>query len=337
MHALISKAAFAATILVLMMIRCCDGLQPTPISNAKFFQEIIQRHTRTVSAAVVGITAGSHIRAAFALTGPKEVKRKAIAAKAVESLLLKSNSYLGRRASSMDSLEYKTGVSSDDVYYPIDFQGKWNVSSIFREVTAPLGVEVFGGQPVFDAALKDVNSSLNYVAKFKPGPNDTTICDRLYNVEQIAEASMGLNSILNDAQLDDNLARRLRLTISPPSSKGAIFDIELLTTDREYCAHNQSSSSSSPYFSWFEAMERTSQIIRVRSDKDGPDTLPLRKNIETITLYTFIDKDTIQAIQRTATFLSPLDPRYSVAVSRNPDVYNTAVDIRRYDVFYRRI
>ncbi len=44
------------------------------------------------------------------------------------------------------------------------------------------------------------------------------IADRLYNVEQIAQATMGVNSIVDDAQDSSDLARNLKLIISPPSS-----------------------------------------------------------------------------------------------------------------------
>ena len=77
---------------------------------------------------------------------------------------------------------------------------------------APLGEEVFGGKPVLQAAQKDLQSKLSYPVLFKnlnpeqaaavasTGINNKVISDRLYNVEQIALASMGPNSIIDDAQ-----------------------------------------------------------------------------------------------------------------------------------------
>lgn len=92
------------------------------------------------------------------------------------------------------------------------FEGRWEASSIFDAVDAPLGEEVFGGKPVLTAAQKDLQSKLAYPVLFKTltpdqitavastGISGSVISDRLYNVEQIALASMGPNSIIDDAQ-----------------------------------------------------------------------------------------------------------------------------------------
>ena len=92
------------------------------------------------------------------------------------------------------------------------FEGRWEACSVFDAVDAPLGEEVFGGKPVLTAAEKDLQSKLSYPVLFKTlmpeqipavvsvGISNTVISDRLYNVEQIALASMGPNSIIDDAQ-----------------------------------------------------------------------------------------------------------------------------------------
>jgi len=308
-----------------------QSLKHTLLKRAKFLTSI------------TGFVATSKVKSAFASSFFEKIKSTDVSKK-IQSIFLDNSSFLSERAYSADAGSYEPGVKSSDVFYPAEFLGKWNVTSTFTDCCAPLGVEVFGGQTAFDSVQKDVNSTLNYLAIFKNGSNGTIIADRLYNVEHIAEASMGKNSILNDAQLDGDLAKRLRLTISPPTSKGAIFDIELLTTDRQSSLQpsvsvpnpsDLSSSITTPLR--FEAMERTSQVIRVRAEKDDKPTLPLRKNIETITLYLVVDKDTIRGVQRTATYLSPYDPRYGVAYSRNPAVAKTAVDIRRYEMLYKRV
>jgi hypothetical protein len=51
------------------------------------------------------------------------------------------------------------------------------------------------------------------VALKKTGINNMIISDRLYNVEQIALASMGKESIVDDYQKDTDLARRLSLGV----------------------------------------------------------------------------------------------------------------------------
>ena len=74
------------------------------------------------------------------------------------------------------------------------------------------------------------------------------------------------------------------------------------------------------------------------SDSRRPSPPPsLKKEIETITVYKKLDANTIRAQQRTATFLSPQDPRFSLAFARQPAVIDSAVDIRNYNVVYKRI
>jgi hypothetical protein len=219
------------------------------------------------------------------------------------------------------------------------FAGRWEASSVFDSVEAPLGEEVFGGLNVLKAAQKDLQSKLGYLVFFKTlkpeqlsavvstGISNNVISDRLYNVEQIALASMGANSVIDDAQKDSDLARRLSLAVSPIASNGTVFDIELIVTDRDQAQRTPDT---------FEALERTAQVITVRANIAMPPA-PLRKEIETITSYTRMDANTIVAVQRTATFLSPIDPRYRLAAARDPRVSNTAVDIRKYIVTYKKL
>jgi hypothetical protein len=112
---------------------------------------------------------------------------------------------------------YKPGIKISDVFYPTWFQGKWNVESVCTDVSAPLGIDAFGGQGAFSRAKKDVNTALKYDSIFKAF-GDTVVGDRLYNVEQIAIASMGENSVYDDSQRSMDLASRIRLVLSPPAA-----------------------------------------------------------------------------------------------------------------------
>ena len=89
--------------------------------------------------------------------------------------LRNSTTFLSQRAISSDSTLYEPGILYPDIYYPNIFAGKWNVSSTFKDVYAPLGVDVFGGELVYKAALKDLNSTLNYITKYK------NLTDGIYN------------------------------------------------------------------------------------------------------------------------------------------------------------
>ena len=64
----------------------------------------------------------------------------------------------------------------------------------------------------------------------------------------------------------------------------------------------------------------------------------LRKDVETICAYRVGDDDDHMLVrQRTATFLSRVDPRFAEAAAANPLVQTHAVDIRMYDIAYTRI
>lgn len=88
----------------------------------------------------------------------------------------------------------------------------------------------------------------------------------------------------------------------------------------------------------FEVLETTCQLITNRFDLLAPQPPPpLRKEIETVTVYTRESDDRFNAVQRTATFLSNRDPRYPAAAQQDPRVADTAIDIRYYTIVYDRI
>lgn len=237
--------------------------------------------------------------------------------------------YLTRRVVSSDADNYRPGIQIADIFYPQYFAGKWNVTSYITRVEAPLGAIAFGGQSRLDAVAQEIKndgSPLSYFAKFNNfGGN--VIADRLYNVEQIAIASMGPDSVIDDFQSNNNLANNIRLTISPKDANGGSFDVDLTVTDREQKMGTKSDT--------FDALERTIQVVSAKVYT--PVSPPLRKEIETITSYKRISESRIQAIQRTATFLSSADPRYRIAFAKNPDVENRAVDIRMYKCIYEKL
>ena len=81
------------------------------------------------------------------------------------------SSFLWKRVTSDDSNIYAPDILSSDIFYPIWLDGKWNLTSTFRDVLAPLGQEAFGGQAVFNAVRNDLNQSLSYISKFRPTSN----------------------------------------------------------------------------------------------------------------------------------------------------------------------
>jgi len=109
-------------------------------------------------------------------------------------------------------------INCISIFLVTRFDGSWSASSAFNSITTPLGVEVLGGKAVVDAAEKDLGSLLQYKCSFisqngfilsrflSPAMfiltfiEDSVISDRVFNVVEIAKASMGNNSVISTAQ-----------------------------------------------------------------------------------------------------------------------------------------
>jgi hypothetical protein len=143
------------------------------------------------------------------------------------------------------------------------------------------------------------------------------VADREFNIQSIVKATMGQQAVMNVpfGQEDPN---RLVFVLSPAGANGTVFRAELRTIARRSEYPNPtttpaaaSSSSSSPPVSSssseeFHVLEAVRQIVTVdrRSLLPGQQAPPpLVKDIETTTLYTKVGEDTIEAFQRTASFL----------------------------------
>lgn len=246
---------------------------------------------------------------------------------------LSKSSFFAERIREKDSLTYEPGLTEPDVYYPKSFLGEWTSNSTCIQISAPLGVAAFGGQRVYETALKDVNQSLIYKTRFVKSASDPdlVIADRLFNVESIAKVSIGTDSVIQQrSQPDSNLARRLHLVLSPTATNGDIYDVDLYPTDRAY--------RTDPSTADFEAYERTAQLISTRMEQlSANPPRPFRKDIETISIYKVLDENTLQATQRTATFLTKADVRYNKIFEINPRVVDHAIDVRLYHILYRRV
>lgn len=238
---------------------------------------------------------------------------------------------LAQRIKETDSLSFEPGLEARDVYYPQWFTGTFQANSTGLGVWAPLGIEAFGGQNSYNAALKDVNTSLVYDCRFGPDSNlgGNIVADRLFNVESIARASMGPDCVIpNYKQPDGDLARRLHLVLSPKVGYD-IYDIDLFPTDRLYSMDKRGG---------FQVMERTAQIISTRMEQlKASPAKPFRKDIETIALYSRQSDDVIECLQRTATFLTRVDSRFEQAVARTPSIADRAIDIRLYRIIYTKL
>lgn len=289
--------------------------------------EFIPRHTREVFTRNLRWTA----TAATTLTAfsrSEKVLASAPPPKAPTSLL--------NRISERDSLTLEPGLLEGDVYYPSWLEGTWRTSSTCKSVFAPLGIEAFGGERVWRAAQADLNQTLVYTTRFiGEEQSGSTIADRLYNVESIARSAIGFDAILPTKQPDKNVARRLHVVMAPAASR-EIYDVDLYPTDRFSQAIDGLK---------FACFERTAQLISTRMEQlaneaSGKMNRPFRKDIETISIYSYISvdgEDRVLSTQRTATFLTRADARFARLLPTNPGVEDHAIDIRLYDIVYERV
>ena len=107
-----------------------------------------------------------------------------------------------KRASSADSMRVDPGVLSADVVYPSWFEGVWDSASTTRNVYCPIGIDLFGGESMWQKAQKDVGSTINYKSKFMKVPTgddkggkQVVIADRLFNIAAIADSAVGKVSV----------------------------------------------------------------------------------------------------------------------------------------------
>ncbi len=234
------------------------------------------------------------------------------------------------------------GMEGNDIYYPDYFSGLWSVESRTSDVAAPCGIALFGGNQTYARALGEINTSLNYNARFIVSPSERTnmldnsanvIADREFNVREIAKAAMGSNSVL-DVPLSSPNKVSVVLT---PSGANQILKADLLTLNRRSELINNCE---------FHCSEVVRQVIAPARASSGtpmsqPSKSTLLKEIETTSLYTAIRDDVdgrvreIRCRQRSATFILPSqqDP---IAYKMWEASRGRPIDVRFYDVVYHR-
>jgi hypothetical protein len=256
----------------------------------------------------------------------------------------KKFTFLEKRVNNEDDGSlFSPGYVYEDICYPSWFNGVWDTKSTTRQVVAPLGKKIFGGEAAYSNALNDVNRTINYESRFLDRGHGEIIADRIFNIKSIGAEAMGKDAIVDLKQrvgqsllredkvkYYNSLSKELNIAISPDAVRGDIFDVNLITEDRDAAINEKEDA--------FVVLEKSIQTISVRIDALAQNPpLPRIKEIETITLYRQLDDGKrISAVQRTATFLSKLDRsvRYRQIAHEEPRIAHTAVDIRKYDVEY---
>ena len=178
---------------------------------------------------------------------------------------------------------------------------------------------LFGGNATYDRARAELSKPpLRYESRFIRSSDDTVIADRAFNVNSIATATLGANSVVNVAVSNPN---RLSCVLALGGDSGVV-QVDLLTLNR--CQEVQDATH-------FDCSEVVQEIVADTSRRPR-----LLKQVETTSLYTFNEKqDVVSCRQRSATFLLPSqqDP---VALQLWQATRGRPVDMRFYDVVYRK-
>lgn len=224
------------------------------------------------------------------------------------------------------------GMEGNDIFYPSYFNGVWNVLSTTKNVRAPCGVLLFGGNNTYARAQKEVDTSLNYKCRFVPSTSGI-IADREYNVVEIAKAAMGENAVMDVPLSSPNKVS----VILTPNGANQILRADLLTLARRSEDINSCE---------FHCSEVVRQVIGpVKQGGSSPPRSTLLKEIETASLYTAIMDDNgvvneIRCRQKSSTFLLPSqqDPMaYKMwEATRGVGGQSRPIDVRLYDVIYTR-
>ena len=238
------------------------------------------------------------------------------------------------------------GLETPDVFYPKYFSGVWQAKSVATNVEAPCGVQLFGGNNTFAAALNEIGTekALVYRARFVPDTDGKVIADREFNVREIVKATMGGNSVLDVPLATPNKFCALLAPVGSPN----ILKVDIISL-----ARRQESNSEDDNNSTFDCSEVVRQIVApANQNKPQAGVVPMQppqpsgrsallKEIETVSLYNAqaTNKDgivdTIKCRQRTATFLLPSqdDP---IAYQMWQMTRGRPIDVRFYDVTYTR-
>mmetsp|Transcript_13816 Transcript_13816/g.15343 ORF Transcript_13816/g.15343 Transcript_13816/m.15343 type:complete len:356 (-) Transcript_13816:100-1167(-) len=219
------------------------------------------------------------------------------------------------------------GMESSDVFYPNWFAGSWTTFSECTAVEAPCGISFFGGENKYQAAIDDTvgkSKALEYNSRFLRSDESSVISDREFNVRNIVKVSMGENSVVDIPTATPN---KFSCVLSPVGSP-SMLSVELLTLKR------RQEKIDDTHFDCAEVVrEIVSPLGQQASSSISQRRATILKEVETTSLYTFVDSDNITCRQRSATFLLPSqqDP---MALRMWQATGGRPVDVRFYDVQY---
>eukprot|EP00534_Pseudo-nitzschia_fraudulenta_P006545 CAMPEP_0201187074 /NCGR_PEP_ID=MMETSP0851-20130426/132781_1 /ASSEMBLY_ACC=CAM_ASM_000631 /TAXON_ID=183588 /ORGANISM="Pseudo-nitzschia fraudulenta, Strain WWA7" /LENGTH=328 /DNA_ID=CAMNT_0047472495 /DNA_START=37 /DNA_END=1023 /DNA_ORIENTATION=- len=219
------------------------------------------------------------------------------------------------------------GMESTDIFYPSWFAGNWKISSETKDVQAPCGVGLFGGNATFNNAREDIGNVLKYDCRFLPTDFGGVIADREFNVKSIAKVSMGENSVVDVSVATPNKFSCLLAPKGAPS----LLSVDLIVLNRR-----QERDESVNKFYCSEVVREIAKPVDETQQQRQQRRPSVLKEIETTSVYTFDPKrDEVRCTQRSAAFLLPSD-QSEMAMRMWQLSRGRAIDVRFYDVVYTR-
>lgn len=202
--------------------------------------------------------------------------------------------------------------------------GNWKVRSETKDVQAPCGVALFGGNSTFNKAYSDIGNVLKYESRFLSDSSGRVIADREFNVKSIVKVVMGENSVV-----DVSIATPNKFScLLAPNGSPTILAVDLFVLNRRQENIGQNN---------FDCSEVVREIAApVDRPKPQQQQAEILKEIETTSLYTYHpEKDEVRCTQRSAAFLLP-SSQSEMAMRMWQLTRGRAIDVRFYDVLYTR-
>jgi len=219
------------------------------------------------------------------------------------------------------------GMEGTDIFYPSWFAGYWKVSSETKDVQAPCGVGLFGGNSTFNNARQDIGNVLKYDCRFLTMDSGGVIADREFNVKSIARVSMGENSVVDVSVSTPNKFSCLLAPKGAPS----LLSVDLIVLNRR-----QEKDTDSNKFYCSEVVREIAKPVDESQQQRQQIRPSVLKEIETTSIYTYDPKnDEVRCTQRSAAFLIPSDQN-EMAMRMWQLSRGRATDVRFYDVIYTR-
>lgn len=207
------------------------------------------------------------------------------------------------------------------------FSGNWKISSETKDVQAPCGVGLFGGNSTFNNARQDIGNVLKYDCRFLTTDSDGVIADREFNVKSIAKVSMGENSVVDVSVSTPN---RFSCLLAP---KGApsLLSVDLIVLNRR-----QEKDPDPNKFYCSEVVREIAKPVDEPQQQRQQRRPSVLKEIETTSVYMYDPtRDEVRCTQRSAAYLLPSDQN-EMAMRMWQLSRGRAIDVRFYEVIYTR-